>query len=71
MATGFNPSRGRNASLVGGGGFSPHAAGKKVYGAGRPFPNMGKTPNKAGYTARDAQNEARKNAVLRRIGRNQ
>jgi hypothetical protein len=71
MAAGFNPSRGRNASLIGGGGFSRTAAGKKTYGSGRPFPNMGKTADKAGYNERDAKNEARKNAVLRRIGRNQ
>lgn len=71
MARTFNPIRGRNGSLAGGAGFSRFGAGAKAYGGGRPFPNIGKTPNKAGYNERDAKNEARKNAVLRRIGRNQ
>jgi hypothetical protein len=71
MATRFNPLRGRNGSLQGGAGYNRQAAGAKSYGGGRPFPNIGKTANKAGYNERDAKNEARKNAVLRRIGRNQ
>lgn len=65
---GFNPSRGRNGSKVGGAGFNRQAAGRKNYGGGRPYPNAGKTTDKAGYNERDAKNRARTNAVLRRLG---
>jgi hypothetical protein len=63
----FNPARGQNASIKAGGGFNPVAAGSKTYGAGRPFPNMGRTANKAGYGKRDAMN-ARANAIQKRLG---
>lgn len=68
MVTGFNPAKGRNGSQVGGAGYNRLSAGRKVYGGGRPYPNAGKTTDKAGYTERDAKNQARKNAVLRRLG---
>lgn len=63
----FNPSRGTNASIQGGGGFNKNAAGSKSYGMGRAAPNMGKTTNKAGYGKRDAMN-ARANAIQKRLG---
>lgn len=68
MAYGFNPARGRNGSQVGGAGFNSQAAGRKAYGGGRPYPNAGKTTDKAGYNEREARNNARKNAVLKRLG---
>jgi hypothetical protein len=66
---GFNPITGRNTSMTGGGGYNGYSAGKKRYGSGRQNPNQGKTANKAGYKARDIQNEARKNALMRYAGR--
>lgn len=47
-------------------GFNPLAAGKKVYGGGRPFPNVGKTgaAGKIGYNER----EARRRAIINRQG---
>jgi len=62
----YNPIRGKNSSLIGGGGFNKHAAGSKTYGAGRPYPNMGKVgaEGKKGYAMRDA----RRNAILKRQG---
>lgn len=71
VVPGFNPAKGRNGSPVGGAGFNRLSAGRKHYGSGRPYPNAGKTKDIAGYNERDARNEARKNAVLRRIGGNQ
>lgn len=67
MANPFNPARGKNTSLIGGGGFNKQAAGSKAYGGGRPFPNSGKTSaaGKIGYNERDA----RRNAILKRQGR--
>lgn len=65
--TPFNPARGQNASIQGGGGFNKGAAGSKTYGMGRAAPNMGKTANKAGYGKRDAMN-ARANAIQKRLG---
>jgi hypothetical protein len=64
---GFNPATGKIGSTQGGGGFNRNAAGGKTYGQGRPFPNMGKTSNKAGYGKRDAMN-ARANAIQKRLG---
>lgn len=68
MGYGFNASTGRNGVQVGGAGFNKQAAGRKAYGGGRPYPNSGKTTDKAGYGERDARNKARKNAVLKRLG---
>jgi hypothetical protein len=65
--TAFNPSQGKIAPIAAGGGFNKQAAGSKTYGAGRPFPNMGRTTSKAGYGKRDAQN-ARANAIQKRLG---
>lgn len=64
----YNPAQGRMGSLVGGGGVNGMAAGNKVYGQGRPFPNMGKVTDKSGYGKRDAQLEARKRALQKRAG---
>jgi hypothetical protein len=66
---GYNSMTGRNSSTVGGGGFTPYAAGQKRYGAGRRGPNVGKTADKTGYGARDLRNDARKNALLKWAGR--
>lgn len=68
MAIGYNPAKGKIGSTTAGGGVNDLAAGSRVYGQGRPYPNMGKTTNKAGYGKRDAQNEARKNALKKRVG---
>ena len=67
MAELFNPLRGRNASNDKGGGFNRLAAGRKTYGAGRPYPNIGKKTAAAqtGYAERDA----RRNAIMKRYGR--
>lgn len=63
----FNPLRGStSSSLRGGAGFNAHAAGMKMYGAGRHAPNVGKVgaEGKKGYSKRDAQ----RNAILKRRG---
>lgn len=66
MAGNVNPVR---VSLggVGGAGFNSFAAGKKHYGAGRSAPNVGKTPNMAGYGKRDASADNRLDALQRRL----
>lgn len=66
----FNPIRGAISSSApqGGAGFNPYAAGKKRYGGGRLAPNVGKTPNMAGYGQRDAAAAARRDALIRRAG---
>lgn len=51
----------------GGSGFNAYAAGRRHYGAGRNAPNVGATPNKAGYGKRDAAAANRKDALMRRI----
>lgn len=61
MAANFlNPIKGKNASTAGGGGYNAVAAGRKVYGGGRPYPNAGKVgaAGKTGYTERDARRRA-------------
>lgn len=52
--------RGESSLRGSAGGFNNLAAGNKVYGGGRPFPNTGKTSaaGKAGYSARDARRRA-------------
>lgn len=65
-----NPIRARfQDPAQGGGGFNPYAAGKKHYGAGRPMPTTGKIVNKYGYAERDAKAKARREALLRRMGK--
>ena len=54
---------------VGGGGFQRYAAGNKVYGGGRPSPNVGLTANKVGYGRRDGAVQARRQAFLDRAKR--
>lgn len=49
------------------GGFNSYAAGNKQYGAGRSMPNIGPVMNTLGYSQRDNEAEARKNAILRRL----
>jgi hypothetical protein len=46
--------------------WSPYTAGNKVYGGGRPMPNIGPV-NKAGYRERDRKAKARRDAMLRRM----
>lgn len=46
---------------------APYAVGNKVYGGGRPMPNLGPTSSPEGYRARDARSRARRNALLRRM----
>lgn len=61
MAANFlNPLKGTSGSTVGGGAYNALAAGRKAYGGGRPFPNVGKVgaQGKAGYTMRDARRDA-------------
>lgn len=53
-------------TATGGGGFKPFAAGKKKYGGGRPMPTVGPV-DKQGYKQRDAENKARREAILRRL----
>lgn len=53
---------------VGGGGFNSFAAGKKVYGSGRPMPTYGAVQNKIGYGVRDGKMAARRDALMRRAG---
>ena len=48
-------------------GFNAFAAGDKVYGAGRPSPNLGPTSNLEGYRERNLTIEARKGAAMRRL----
>lgn len=60
MANQYNPVRGIRAPIAGGAGFNRLAAGKKTYGTGRPFPNMGKADAEAmrGYAEREAKRRA-------------
>lgn len=61
----MNPVRG----LFGGAStFTPYAAGKKVYGTGRPMPTYGPIANKTGYAMRDGKAAARREALIRRAG---
>lgn len=46
--------------------FNSYAAGNKVYGAGRPFPNIGAV-DKMGYRERELRTKAKRNAMLRRL----
>ena len=66
MANSLNPLKGINASTEGGGGYNAGAAGRKAYGGGRPFPNVGKggAAAKTGYSIRDA----RRKAIMSRQG---
>ena len=52
-----------------GGGFNAYAAGAKHYGAGRSMPTVGKIANKSGYKERDVKASARRDALLRRMGK--
>lgn len=65
-----NPIRARfSEPAQGGGGFNAYAAGKKHYGSGRPMPTVGKIVNKAGYNERDVKAKARREALIRRVGK--
>lgn len=44
----------------------PYAVGKRIYGGGRSFPNIGPS-DKLGYKERDAKTKARRAALLRRM----
>lgn len=52
------------------GGFNAYAAGDKVYGGGRSFPNSGPTSDPTGYRERNLQIKARQNAILSRMKKN-
>jgi hypothetical protein len=52
-----------------GGGFNAYAAGAKHYGTGRSMPTVGKIANKSGYKERDVKASARRNALMRRMGK--
>lgn len=64
----YNAITGRNGATGSGSGFNPLSAGRKRYGAGRTAPNIGKTPNKAGYGARDLRRKAQQNALNKYLG---
>lgn len=51
---------------TGGGGFNPLAAGVKRYGGGRSMPTIGPV-DPLGYRERDAQTQARRNAILKQL----
>jgi hypothetical protein len=57
-----------SAPAQAGGGFNPYAAGKKHYGSGRPMPTVGRVQDKTGYGLRDGKAQARRDAVMRRLG---
>lgn len=68
----MDPKRKRIEPQIGGGGFNALSAGKKVYGGGRPSPNIGKVDNAnaaKGYAQRDNKNAARLAALQKRAGR--
>lgn len=50
--------------------YNSYAAGNKVYGAGRSNPTMGPV-DKLGYRERDLATRAKRNAILRRLKKNQ
>lgn len=52
------------------GGFNAFAAGDKLYGGGRTFPNVGPTSDPTGYKERNLQIKARQNAILSRMKKN-
>lgn len=55
-----------NGTYIGGGGMDPYAVGNKVYGGGRPMPNIGPV-DPMGYAQRDLMAQARRNAILQRL----
>jgi hypothetical protein len=46
--------------------INPYAVGNKVYGGGRPMPNIGPV-DPSGYRERDNKAAARRNAIERRM----
>ena len=48
-------------------GYNPYGTGNKVYGGGRPSPNLGPTSSPEGYIERDARGKQKRNAMLRRM----
>lgn len=56
------------AGAIDGNGFNNYSAGKKVYGGGRPMPNIGPVSDLSGYAERDNAARARKAAIERRLG---
>jgi len=45
---------------------APYQVGKRIYGGGRPFPNIGPS-DPMGYRERDLAASARRSAILRRM----
>jgi hypothetical protein len=67
----LNPLRGILSgppTPVGGAGFNPFAAGKKVYGRGTPAPNIGPVGAAGipGYQKREQMNKLRRQAIINR-----
>lgn len=50
----------QNADII------PYSVGNRVYGGGRPMPNIGPV-DRLGYAERDAKASARRSAVSRRL----
>jgi len=48
---------------------APYAVGNKIYGGGRPMPNIGPV-DRMGYAERDNKASARRDAILRRLKAN-
>lgn len=47
-------------------GYSPYAAGRKMYGGGRTMPTVGSVDNQ-GYVERDRRAAAKRQAILNRM----
>lgn len=47
--------------------INPYLVGNRVYGGGRPMPNIGPTDDILGYRERDRKNAARRQALLNRL----
>ncbi len=71
MADAINRRKVTPMPVATGPAFNKFAAGSKVYGGGRPFPNKGAV-DKSGYVDRTANNKAkqRQAAIARRLSRN-
>lgn len=50
--------------------FNAYAAGAKRYGGGRSAPNVGMMLDPMGYRERELENQAKRNALLRRLKAN-
>lgn len=48
-------------------GFQPYAAGNKIYGGGRPMPNLGPVTDTQGYVERDLRLKTLRENMLKRM----